>query len=82
MPPASASTLIQQAGPGQAVLVDRGRPGTGMVFKIGHRETGHMRHWHKYSAGKLQPDRRFYFRRDWDTATGVTADSLGELEHE
>ena len=82
MPPAAASALIRQAGPGQAVLLERGSPGSGLVFTIGHRETGHMRHWHKYSVGQLQPDRRFYFRRDWDTAAGVTAGSLGELEHE
>ena len=52
------------------------------MFAIGHRETAHMRHWHKYSAGHIGPDRRFYFRRDWNTSTGVTAGSIGELEHE
>lgn len=80
MPRAAATALISRAGPGQAVLVDRGRPGTGLVFAIGKRETPHMRHWHKYSEGQLRPDRRFYFRRDWDTLTGVTAGSAGELQ--
>ena len=82
MPHAAAAALIRDAGPGQAVLVDRARPGTGLIFAIGHRETAHMRHWHKYSAGQLRADRRFYFRRDWHTATGTTAGSVGELERE
>jgi len=34
------------------------------------------------SAGQLPADRRFYFRRNLDTATGVTAGSITELEHE
>lgn len=56
--------------------------GTGLIFSISDRETSHMRHWHKYAAGHLRPDRRFYFRRDWDTPTGVTAGSAEELQHE
>jgi len=79
---AAAAALLAQAGPGQAVLVDREHPGTGVIFTIGHRETAHMRHWHKYSGGHLDPQRRFYFRRDADTPTGMTAASAGELEHQ
>ncbi len=79
---AAAAALITQAGPGQAVLVDRQHPGAGVVFSIGDRETPHMRHWHKYSNGSLRPDRRFYFRRDWDTLTGATAGNAGELQDE
>jgi hydroxymethylpyrimidine pyrophosphatase-like HAD family hydrolase len=82
LPLRAASALAREAGPGHAVLVDRNRPAAAVVFAIGHRETSHMRHWHKYSAGQLHPDRRFYFRRDWDTATGATAGSMAELEHE
>jgi hypothetical protein len=82
MPHEAATALIGRAGPGQAVLVDRGHPGTGLVFSIGQRETPHMRHWHKYSGGQLPRDRRFYFRRDWDTLTGATAGSAGELQRE
>jgi hydroxymethylpyrimidine pyrophosphatase-like HAD family hydrolase len=82
MPRAAAAALIGQTGPGQAVLVDRNRPGTGLLFSIAERETAHMRHWHKYSAGYLRPDRRFYFRRDWDTPAGATAGSARDLEHE
>ena len=82
MPHSAAAALARNAGPGQAVLVDRSRPADAVVFAIGPRETSHMRHWHKYSAGRLRPDRRFYFRRNWDTATGVTAGSIGELAHE
>jgi len=80
--PHAAAALIQSAGPAQAVLAGRGHPGTGLVFALGHRETAHMRHWHKYSAAQLRPDRRFYFRRDWDTATSATAGSAADLEHE
>ncbi len=82
MPQSAAAELARGAAPGQAVLADRGRPGDATVFTIGRRQTAHMRHWHKYAAGKLRADRRFYFRRDWDTATGATAGSIGELEHE
>jgi hydroxymethylpyrimidine pyrophosphatase-like HAD family hydrolase len=78
----AAAALLAQAGPGQAVLVDREHPGTGAVFTIGQRETAHMRHWHKYSGGHLDPQRRFYFRRDADTLTGMTAANAGELEHQ
>jgi hydroxymethylpyrimidine pyrophosphatase-like HAD family hydrolase len=77
-----AAALARQAGPGQAVLVDRSRPASAVVFTVGQRETSHMRHWHKYSAGQLPADRRFYFRRNRDTATGATAGSITELEHE
>jgi len=78
----AAAALIGQAGPGQAVLVDREHPGTGVVFTIGQRETAHMRHWHKYSSGHLDPERRFYFRHDRDTPAGATAGSAGELQRQ
>ncbi len=79
---AAATALIGQAGPGQAVLVDREHPGTGVVFAVGQRETAHIRHWHKYSGGHLEPERRFYFRHDADTPAGVTAGSAGELQQQ
>jgi hypothetical protein len=82
LPQSAAAALAREACPGRAVLVDRSRPAGAVVFAVGHRETSHMRHWHKYSAGLLQPERRFYFRRGWDAATGVTAGSIEELEHE
>lgn len=82
MPRTAAAALLRDADRGQAVLVDRASPRTGTVFSIGHRETSHMRHWHKYTAGQLAAGRRFYFRSDWHTATGATAGSLGELAHE
>jgi hypothetical protein len=47
-----------------------------------HSTPVHMRHWHKYSGGHLDPERRFYFRRDADTPAGVTAGSAGELDHQ
>lgn len=82
MPYSAAAALAGEAGSGQAVLVDRSRPAGAVVFAIGRRQTSHMRHWHKYSAGRLRPDRRSYFRHDWATPTGASAGSIGELEHE
>jgi hypothetical protein len=79
---AAAAALIGLAGPGQAVLVGREHPGTGLLFTIGQRETAHMRRWHKYSGGHLDPQRRFYFRRDADTPAGATAGSARELQHQ
>lgn len=76
---AAAVALLSKAGPGQAVLVSRDRPASGLVFSVGARETAHMRHWHKYSGGQLSADRRFYFRRDLDTPTGTSVGSIGEL---
>jgi len=82
MPHAAAAALIRQAAPGQAVLAERYHPGAGQLFTIGHRETAHMRHWHKYSTGQLSGARRFYFRRDPATATGSTVGSAPELARE
>jgi hypothetical protein len=82
MPHAEAAALLSEAGPGQAVLVSREQPGTGLVFSVGPRETAHMRHWHKYSDGQLSAGRRFYFRQNRDTPTGTSAASIGELERE
>jgi hydroxymethylpyrimidine pyrophosphatase-like HAD family hydrolase len=82
MPHAAAAALIRQATPGQAVLAERHHPGAGQLFTIGHRETAHMRHWHKYFTGQLSNARRFYFRRDPATATGSTASSAPELARE
>lgn len=82
MPHSEARELLASAGPGQAVLIDRRSAGEAIVFSLQQRATGHVRHWHKYAAGRLPPDRRFYFRRDWDTATGTTAGNIAEFEHE
>lgn len=77
---ARAAELLAAAGPGQAVLVDRRRPGGGLVFTVDHRRTAHHRHWHKYSMGRLPHERRFYFRSGWDHATGAAAANLEEFE--
>ncbi len=82
VPRAAARRSIREAGPDHAVLVDRNQPGSCTVLSIAQRETSHLRHWHKYSQGRLPWERRFYFRTDWDTATGRTAGSIEELEHE
>jgi hypothetical protein len=77
----AAAALLQSASQGQAVLVDRRRPGGGLVFTVADRTTPHVRHWHKYAVGRLPAERRFYFRRSWDDAVGTTAANLEELEH-
>lgn len=82
MPRAAARRLLEEASPGHAVLVDRTRPGTSLVFAVAKRDTAHLRHWHKYSTGRLEWERRFHFRADWDTPTGRAAGSVGELERE
>jgi hydroxymethylpyrimidine pyrophosphatase-like HAD family hydrolase len=78
---AAAAELVASTDDGQAVLIDRSGPGVGVVT-IGARQAPHVRHWHKYSAGRLSSHRRFYFRRSPDVATGVTAGSLEEFERE
>lgn len=80
MPHARAVELLAGAGEGQAVLVDRGRPGVGTVFTIGRRTTLHVRHWHKYALGRLPVERRFYFRAGRDHATGTSAGNIEEME--
>ena len=78
---AAARAVIDHMEDGQAVLVERDRPGVARPFSVGVRETTHLRHWHKYSVGGLPPNRRFYFRTDQHT-TGATAGSVEELERE
>ncbi len=63
-----------------AILAGRSNPSDAVLFTIGQRQTAHIRHWHKYSAGQPSPGRRFNFQRDWDTATRATAGSITELE--
>lgn len=82
MSQAAAEQLLSSAGPGEAVLVNRSRPGGGIVFAIGPRGTSHLRHWHKYATGGLARERRFYFRSSWETATGATAGSIEDFERE
>lgn len=80
MPVVRAARLLEAAGPGQAVLVDRHRPGSAVVFTTGRRATSHVRHWHKYALGQLSVERRFHFRAGCDHATGATAANVTELE--
>lgn len=81
MPHPEAVELLARAGVGQAVLVDRRRPGEGLVFTVGRRTTRHVRHWHKYALGRLPVERRFFFREGPGAATGPTAGNIVELEH-
>lgn len=45
-------------------------------FRIGTRQTGHIRHWHKYLHAHLPLHHRFFFR----TAQGTTGSSAGNIE--
>lgn len=74
--------IVRTVRTGQAILVDRRRPGPPVVFNLAERETAHHRHWHKYSVGGVPADRRFYFRRGRDMPTGTSAGSIEELERE
>ena len=82
VPHAAARSFVRRAGPGHAVVIDRNQPRTCTVLTVAQRETSHLRHWHKYSQGRLPWERRFYFRTDRNTATGRTAGNIEELEHE
>lgn len=80
IPRPAARRLAESAGAGWAVLVER--TGGATVFEIAGRDTRHLRHWHKYSAGKLSWERRFHFRRSREALTGTTAANVEDLERE
>ena len=68
--------------PGHAVLGWRAHPGQAVAFTVGSRHTPHLRHEHKYDRVGVEPGRRFYFRAEPNTPTGVVAANLLELEDE
>lgn len=68
------------AGAGHRALIGRrSTPGVLVAFDPGARRTSHFRHEHKYGAGGVSGERRFYLRSDPDVPTGVTAGNLAEL---
>ena len=77
-----ALTTAEGVPPGCSVIVDRIGRSIDTVFRLGPRATSHLRHWHKYTKGGLDPHRRFHFRSSWDAATGATAGSVAEFAHE
>lgn len=77
---------VEVLGPGpdgvlRAQLRERGKPTR--EFSVGARRTEHRRHWHKYAAAALPPERAFEFRRPdgrvTDRATDLVA-FVGGLE--
>ncbi len=63
----------------RALLARRSTPGVLVALDPGPRRTAHLRHEHKYEAGGVAPERRFYVRTEPDVPVGVTAGSLAEL---
>lgn len=57
---------------GEAYYLDRGSVGR---FRIGPRRCRHVRHWHKYLAVELPPQRQFYLR----TREGPTGGAIGNV---
>ncbi len=68
-----------QMAPGQAFIGLRPRHGSSRVFDVAIRTTAHIRHWHKYTATNLDPQRWFYFRDSNDHIT-ATAANLTDLQ--
>lgn len=52
-----------------------------VVFQLGRRSTGHVRHRHKYAHGGLPPEHRFYLRNGAGPI-GRSAGSLQEFHRE
>jgi hydroxymethylpyrimidine pyrophosphatase-like HAD family hydrolase len=48
-------------------------------FRIGHRTSSHVRHWHKYTSIPLPASRRFYFHRQDSTEPKASAATLEEF---
>jgi hypothetical protein len=70
---------LAAAGRGHALVLTRA---DASLVALADRRTSHLRHWHKYVAGRLPPDKRFYFREQSGYATGVSAGNLIELHRE
>lgn len=65
--------------PGQAFAALPPTVGQSKVFTVASRLTKHVRHWHKYTAMRLDPQRWFYFRDRLDQPGGSAA-NLSELQ--
>lgn len=64
--------------PGQALLWGGPRPSPALVT-LADRQTGHVRHWHKYTRAELPAVQRFHFRRGPHAMTGRVAANLEEF---
>lgn len=84
--PASFEAAEQDASDHGAVIVIRrtgiDTPPEVTSVRVGRRRTAHVRHLHKYTAARLPPDRRFYFRDGADRPTGTPAANMAEFHRE
>jgi hydroxymethylpyrimidine pyrophosphatase-like HAD family hydrolase len=55
--------------------------GSGRQFTVGHRDSEHVRHRHKYAVAPLPPSRRFYFH-DQDPTDATSAAATLEEFHD
>jgi hypothetical protein len=69
----SVEASLTDAGTGYAFLVGLGNQRDARLLELAPRRTAHVRHWHKYVQGKLQPWLRFVFRRPDGSSEGTAA---------
>lgn len=70
--------VAREMAHGQAMLAATGKSPL-EVFTVATRATEHVRHWHKYTAGRLKPEQWFYFRDRADQPSGSAA-NITELQ--
>jgi hypothetical protein len=58
---------------GHALLIRLDSQRDTRLLELAPRRTAHVRHWHKYVQGKLQPWLRFVFRRPDGSSEGTAA---------
>ena len=83
--PQRLDALVARAEEKDVIVLRRNGRGEPPVLALVHtlrRRTGHVRHWHKYTAGVLPEARRFYFRNANDELVGIPAANLAEFHRE
>ena len=79
LPEPSLLEALAHAGHGHALVLTKT---DASLVALADRQTSHLRHWHKYIAGRLPPDKQFYFREQSGSPTGIAAGNLIELHRE
>lgn len=74
----SIAACLTDANTGQAFLIRLDSPREARLLALTPRRTAHVRHWHKYVQGRLQPWLRFVFRQP-DGSTDGTAANVQEF---
>jgi len=70
---------LARAGRGHAIVITRGKAS---LVTLAHRQTRHLRHWHKYVAGRLPQPKRFYLHAGPGAPFDASAANLVELHRE